>query len=119
LHIELSSDLTTETFPLAFTRFAARRGPIKEFHSDCVTNFVGSVNLLNPLHTFIASELYQNSVRDHLSKDQITSFFNPLSSPHFGELWEAGLNLRFLDQLEHIDSQMINLSLCLPKLKPL
>jgi len=55
LHIELSSDLSTETFLLAFTRFAARRGPIKEVHSDNGTNFVGAANLLNPLHTFIAS----------------------------------------------------------------
>ncbi|XP_060875890.1 uncharacterized protein LOC132949125 [Metopolophium dirhodum] len=91
LHIELSSDLSTETFLLAFTRFAARRGPIKEIHSDCGTNFVGAANILNPLHNFIASETYQHSVRNHLSKDQITWFFNPPSSPHFGGLWEAGV----------------------------
>ncbi|XP_060855028.1 uncharacterized protein LOC132932675 [Metopolophium dirhodum] len=91
LHIELSSDLSTEIFLLAFTRFAARRGPIKEIHSDCGTNFVGAANLLNPLNNFIASETYQHSVRNHLSKDQITWFFNPPSSPHFGGLWEAGV----------------------------
>lgn len=91
LHIELSSDLSTETFLLAFTRFAARRGPIKEVHSDNGTNFVGAANLLNPLHRFIASDKYQTSVRNHLSRNQISWFFNPPSSPHFGGLWEAGV----------------------------
>lgn len=91
LHLELSSDLSTETFLLAFTRFAARRGPIKELHSDCGTNFVGAANLLSPLQQLLCSTSYQERVREHLSKDQITWHFNPPSSPHFGGLWEAGV----------------------------
>ncbi|XP_025419482.1 uncharacterized protein LOC112689831 [Sipha flava] len=91
LHIELSSNLSTETFLLAFTRFVARRGPVKEIHSDCGTNFVGAANLLTPLHDFVASDSYQNRIRSHLSKDQIAWFFNPPSSPHFGGLWESGV----------------------------
>uniref|UniRef100_A0A2S2NWW4 DUF5641 domain-containing protein n=1 Tax=Schizaphis graminum TaxID=13262 RepID=A0A2S2NWW4_SCHGA len=91
LHIELISDLSTETFLLTFTRFAARRGPIKEVHSDNGTNFVGAANLLNSLHTFIAPEKNQPSVRNHLSKNQISWFFSPPSSLHFGRLWEAGV----------------------------
>ncbi|XP_025420904.1 uncharacterized protein LOC112691007 [Sipha flava] len=89
LHLELSSDLSTETFLLAFTRFAARRRPIKEIHSDCGSNFVGAVNLLNPLQHLVTSTTFQDRVRNHLSKAQITWHFNPPSSPHFGGLWEA------------------------------
>jgi len=91
LHIELSSDLSTETFLLAFTRFVARRGPIKEVHSDNGTYFVDAAILLNPLHTFIASEKYQTSWRNHLSRNQISWLFNPPFFPHFGGLWKAGV----------------------------
>jgi len=54
-HLELSSSLSTESFLLAFTRFSARRGPIKEMHSDCGTNFVGASKLLTPLDSLIHS----------------------------------------------------------------
>ncbi|CAI6371676.1 unnamed protein product [Macrosiphum euphorbiae] len=64
IHLELSSDLSTECFLMAFTRFSARRGPIKEMH---------------------------NSVHRHLANHHITWHFNPPASPHFGGLWEAGV----------------------------
>jgi len=91
LHLELSSDLSTECFLMAFTRFSARRGPIKELHSDCGTNFVGASRLLTPLHEFTHSKDFQDSVHHHLAKHQITWHFNPPASPHFGGLWEAGV----------------------------
>jgi len=91
LHLELSSDLSTECFLMAFTRFSARRGPIKEMHSDCGTNFIGASRLLTPLHELTHSTPFQDSVRTHLAKNQITWHFNPPASPHFGGLWEAGV----------------------------
>lgn len=60
VHIELSSDLTTETFLLAFTRFSARRGPIQEVHSDNGTNFVGASRLLTPLQQLTHSDSFQD-----------------------------------------------------------
>lgn len=91
LHLELSSDLTTETFLLAFTRFAARRGPIRDMHSDCGTQFVGASRLLSPLQQFTHSQSFQDGIQQHCSKAQITWHFNPPASPHFGGLWEAGV----------------------------
>lgn len=91
LHLELSSDLSTETFLMSFTRFAARRGPIREIHSDCGTNFVGASRLLNPLQQLTNSQAFQERVHNHLSTKQISWYFNPPSSPHFGGLWEAGV----------------------------
>ncbi|XP_050532155.1 uncharacterized protein LOC126900449 [Daktulosphaira vitifoliae] len=95
IHLELSSDLSTEKFLMAFTRFASRRGPIQEIHSDCGSNFVGASRLLNkclsPLHTLTTLNDFQNTVHEHLSKQNITWHFNPPASPHFGGLWEAGV----------------------------
>lgn len=91
LHLELSSDLTTETFLQAFTRFIARRGPVHEMTSDCGTNFVGAARLLPPLNTFINSASFQDRIHQQLANKGIRWNFNPPSSPHFGGLWEAGV----------------------------
>lgn len=91
IHLELSSDLSTETFLLAFTRFASRRGPISEMHSDCGTNFVGASRLLTPVESLIQSTTFQDRVHNQAATTHITWHFNPPSSPHFEGLWEAGV----------------------------
>lgn len=91
LHLELSSDLSTEAFLMAFTRFASCRGPIREVHSDCGTNFIGASRLLNPLQQSTNSQAFQDRVQNQLSTKQISWHFHPPSSPHFGGLWEAGV----------------------------
>jgi len=91
IHLELSSDLSTECFLMTFTRFSARRGPIKEMHSDCGTNFVGASRSMDPLHEFTHSQIFQDNIHRHLTKHNITWHFNPPASPHFGGLWEAGV----------------------------
>lgn len=85
LHLEVATDLSTETFLMAFTRFAARRGPIQSIYSDCGTNFVGASRL------FTTVNQYQTAITNHLSTLQIQWHFNPPSAPHFGGLWEAGV----------------------------
>lgn len=91
LHLEMSSDLSTETFLLAFTRFSARRGPIAELHSDCGTNFVGASRLLDPLQELTNSKHFQEKVQRQMATNNIKWYFNPPASPHFGGLWEAGV----------------------------
>jgi len=90
-HLELSSTLSSETFLLAFARFSARRGPIREMHSDCGTNFVGASKLLTPLTQLTHSSTFQSRVHSYLATKHISWYFNPPSSPHFGGLWEAGV----------------------------
>ncbi|XP_025202896.1 uncharacterized protein LOC112599977 [Melanaphis sacchari] len=91
LHLELASDLSTETFLMAFSRFISRRGPIQQMHSDCGTNFVGASKLFETVNKFTQSAEHQKKCRDFLTTRNITWHFNPPSAPHFGGLWEAGV----------------------------
>lgn len=47
IHIELVSDLSTDSFLNAFKRFLSRRGPVSCMYSDNATNFIGAKNSLD------------------------------------------------------------------------
>lgn len=91
LHLELASDLSTETFLMAFSRFISRRGPVTQMHSDCGTNFVGASKLFQTVDQFTQTKEYQAKCRTYLTSRNISWHFNPPSAPHFGGLWEAGV----------------------------
>lgn len=42
IHLEAMSDLTTNTFLVAFRCFISRRDSCTDLYSDCGTNFVGA-----------------------------------------------------------------------------
>lgn len=79
IHLELASDLSTESFLAALRRFIARRGRCSHLYSDCGTNFVGAEKYLR--------QLFENAAKE----EGIQWHFNPPSAPHFGGLWEAGV----------------------------
>ncbi|XP_045477885.1 uncharacterized protein LOC123683032 [Harmonia axyridis] len=79
LHLELATDLSTETFLSALQRLIARRGRISHLYSDCGTNFVG------------ANREIINLMKDSAEREHIQWHFNPPSAPHMGGLWEAGV----------------------------
>lgn len=83
IDLEASSDLSTESFLMAPSRFATRRGQIQEVRSDNGINFVGASNRLN---AFASSKLYQLSVTRQLATQNIRWCFNPPATPHFGGL---------------------------------
>ncbi|XP_046595309.1 uncharacterized protein LOC107218924 [Neodiprion lecontei] len=89
VHIELVSDLTTDTFIAALRRFTARRGRCNSIYSDNGTNFVGAKNEIQEIQTLIRSSEHNEKVQKYLSKKEITWHFNPPYSPHFGGIWEA------------------------------
>jgi transposase InsO family protein len=78
VHLELVSDLSSESFIAALKRFVARRGPVAEIQSDNATNFVGAVRMLSEIQSRVATVGIKWS-------------FIPPSAPHFGGLWEAGV----------------------------
>lgn len=79
IHLELTSDLSSETFLAAFRRFIARRGNCLTITSDQGTNFKGAYNQLIELARGAAQQL------------SLKWNFNPPGAPHFNGLAEAGV----------------------------
>ncbi|XP_043496394.1 uncharacterized protein LOC122520365 [Polistes fuscatus] len=77
VHLELVSDLTTETFLAALRRFMARRGKCLDIYSDNATNFVGTANEL------------KDRFSRKLSDEFIRWHFIPLRSHNFRGIMEA------------------------------
>ncbi|XP_050294296.1 uncharacterized protein LOC126734641 [Anthonomus grandis grandis] len=87
IHLELATELTTQSFISAFLRFVSRRGLCKNLHSDNGSNFVGAKNEFDKINTILRDERFQNALRDN----KIQWSFIPSHSPHFGGLWEASV----------------------------
>ncbi|XP_043659545.1 uncharacterized protein LOC122624160 [Drosophila teissieri] len=86
-HLEATSDLTTEKFLAAFSRFFARRGCPQHVYSDNGKTFVGASTSLSK--DFI--EATRTSVLSQHSLQNVSGHFNPPGAPHMGGLWEAGV----------------------------
>ncbi|XP_072392211.1 uncharacterized protein [Diabrotica undecimpunctata] len=89
IHLEVVTDLSTETFMATIKRFIARRGKPCQMMSDNGTTFVGANNSLLELGKFLKTN--GNKFPDMCAKSDINWKFIPAHSPHFGGLWEAGV----------------------------
>lgn len=89
VHIELVSELTTQAFLAALTRFVSRRGKPSNILSDNGGNFVGANNELSKMSEFLENN--NELIETHLSNDRIRWKFIPARSPNFGGIWEAGI----------------------------
>nr|XP_041630532.1 uncharacterized protein LOC121501962 [Drosophila kikkawai] len=87
IHLEPTSDLTTEKFLAAFARFVARHGCPQRVHSDNGKTFVGAATLLS--RDFL--QAVKESVTDAYSHQGLVWRFIPPGAPHMGGLWEAGV----------------------------
>lgn len=85
VHLEVVSDMSTESFLAAFERFVARRGVPIEVHSDCGTNYVGAARQIKKLFNDTKTQDAFNSRTTCVWK------FNPPAAPHFGGIWEAAI----------------------------
>lgn len=88
IHLEVVSDMSTNTFLAAFRRFVSRRGRCAHMYSDNGTNFVGASKILQ-------KEIYAATQNTKI-QDEVTTLgtewhFIPPAAPHFGGLWEAGV----------------------------
>lgn len=87
MHLELVTELTTESFLAALRRFTARRGISSRIMSDHGTNFKGAARELAEIYQFLKKE--QQIITNYLAKQNIKWSFIPPRSPHFGGLWEV------------------------------
>ncbi|XP_055633267.1 uncharacterized protein LOC129773651 [Toxorhynchites rutilus septentrionalis] len=92
VHIELVSDMSTPAFMAALRRFVARRGKMKEIHSDNGTAFKGAANELHRLYAMLKSnQTERKQIHDWCAENEIIWRFIPPRAPHFGGLWEAAV----------------------------
>ena len=91
VHIEVISDLTTESFIAALKRFISRRGKCYKMYSDNGSNFVGAHNEMKEMKAFLTKDAKNNEISSWCTTESILWQFIPPRSPHFGGLWEAGV----------------------------
>ena len=84
VHIELTTSLESDSFIMAFHRFAARRGKPQRLFSDNGTNFVAAERELSEE----VSKINDKRVHDSMLVDSVDWKFNPPSAPHMGGAWE-------------------------------
>ncbi|XP_066581197.1 uncharacterized protein [Prorops nasuta] len=89
IHLEAIGDLTTQSFLSTLRRFISRRRICHRIVSDNGTNFQGADRELRDL--FKATFEFYTAIAIDLVDQGITWEFIPPSSPHFGDLWEAGV----------------------------
>lgn len=91
VHLELCTDLRSETFLGALQRFVSRRGLPSDLFSDNGTTFVGADHELANLRKLFEDQMHTARVTDFCSAKGITWHFIPPRSPHFGGIREAGV----------------------------
>lgn len=92
VHIKIVSDLTTEAFLACLKTFFPRRGKSSDLYSDNGTNFKGANSEIKEVYDFLNDTKINNEIAQYFANnDGVNCHFIPPRSPHFGELWEAGV----------------------------
>lgn len=86
VHLELVTDLTSDSYLLALKRFISRRGKPSEIYSDNGKNFVGLKNEFKHFLTSCSAEIKEYATSQNIKFNMI-----PPYASHFGGLWEAGV----------------------------
>lgn len=84
VHIKVASDLFTDSFINALSRFFSRRSPPRVIYSDNGTNFRGA----NPDILKALKECNQERINYELRNKGIQWNFNPPAASHQGGVWE-------------------------------
>ena len=92
IHLEKVNSLDTDSFINAMRRFLARRGSIRQLHSDCGSNIVGAKNELHRAKKEMNEQVIRNYLLDQ-ECDLIEHKFNVPHSSHMGGSWERQIRL--------------------------
>lgn len=90
VHVELVTDLSTETFLATMKRFMARRGKPLRMYSDNSTNFVGAKRELIQLHQLLTNDTMKNKIIDNVRRQCHLAFYSPSSSSFWRPLGDNG-----------------------------
>ncbi|XP_047984754.1 uncharacterized protein LOC125225200 isoform X1 [Leguminivora glycinivorella] len=117
IHLELSSDLTTDAFLACFKRFIARRGLPTDVFCDNGGCFKGAKNQLVELYNLSSSQNHQTLVQSYAAQQRINFHFVPSYSPVFAGLAEAAVkstkyHLKRILQSYVLTYEQINTILC-------
>ena len=85
VHLELTDNMSMDSFILALRHFKARRGHPKSIQIDIGSNFIGVQRELKDA----PSKLDQKKVINELNENQIKWMFNPPKSPWMGGAMET------------------------------
>ncbi|XP_011171251.2 uncharacterized protein LOC105203984 [Solenopsis invicta] len=91
VHLEIVTDLTSETFLGAFKRFMSRRGRPSCMYSDNGTTFVGARKQIKELYNCINDHDTRLAMQRFMRDNEIEWRFIPPHAPHVGGLWEAAV----------------------------
>ncbi|XP_061729013.1 uncharacterized protein LOC133533941 [Cydia pomonella] len=83
IHVELVSNLTTETFLACLNRFISRRGMPTLIYCDNAKTFEGAANQLKGLYDLQCSNEHRESVYRYCNKKYISFKFIPSYAPLF------------------------------------
>jgi Family of unknown function (DUF5641) len=89
--LELVTDLTSNAFIAALTRFVSRRGLAANIYSDNGTNFVGARSKLAALYKALVNLTFITDVANECAKREIHFHTIPPRAPHFGGIWETAV----------------------------
>ena len=86
IHLEVVTDLSVQTFLLAYRRFAARKSVPQQMISDNASTYLSAAEEL--------TELFQSqSLKESLSKQGVNWQFIPKRAPWYGGFWERLIGL--------------------------
>ena len=91
VHLELVSDMTSESFIESLRRFVSWRGKPSEIWSDHGSNFIGANLELREFVSFVHQMKSQKEISEFCTSQNIQWSFIPEHAPHFGGLWEAAV----------------------------
>ncbi|XP_067119162.1 uncharacterized protein [Centruroides vittatus] len=89
IHLEIVSDLASDSFIATLKRFFSRRGKSAKLFTDNARTFIGAQAELKHLYNMVNKP--DEKLATYLSSENIQWNFNPPRAPNFGGLWEAGV----------------------------
>ena len=92
IHLEVTTEQSTEAFEAALQRFIARRGCPRHLYSDNGGGFIGAKNRYNQILSILKDQKGEDNIRHFLATQFDIIWHNiPAFSPHMGGLWEAAV----------------------------